>query len=247
MKKIFFVPLATITTLILLSSAMPRAYASLKLTSPAFTHDGLYPVKFTCEGEGISPPLNWKGVPDGTQSLVLIMDHIPQVIPAHKKDSHKKDANLLKESETKNKISSIAHQPRLVEGVRWYWSMFNISSGITTIKSGSSVGILGTNVVNNQQKYAPPCSAGPGKKVYTFHLYALSTFLDTSPSEKLSAASIRQKMQGLILDSDTLSISFERHCKGLERADPKENTHTLAKKEPSIILPLCKKLSAVVI
>lgn len=47
---------------------------TLKLTSTAFTDGGAIPSKYTCEGDDISPPLAWSGVPAGTQSLVLIVD-----------------------------------------------------------------------------------------------------------------------------------------------------------------------------
>ena len=46
----------------------------LKLSSPAFTDGGAIPQKYTCEGEDISPPLAWSGVPAGAKSLVLIVD-----------------------------------------------------------------------------------------------------------------------------------------------------------------------------
>jgi Raf kinase inhibitor-like YbhB/YbcL family protein len=47
---------------------------SFSLTSRAFTHQGEIPVLYTCEGEDVSPPLAWAGIPDGTRSLVLIVD-----------------------------------------------------------------------------------------------------------------------------------------------------------------------------
>lgn len=47
---------------------------SLLLRSPAFEHEGEIPRKYTCEGEDVSPPLEWAGVPEGTRSLVLIME-----------------------------------------------------------------------------------------------------------------------------------------------------------------------------
>lgn len=31
-------------------------------------------VKYTCEGEDLSPPLQWQGVPDNARSLALIVD-----------------------------------------------------------------------------------------------------------------------------------------------------------------------------
>jgi len=46
----------------------------LALTSPAFAPGGEIAAPFTCEGEDVSPTLEWTGVPDGTRSLVLIVD-----------------------------------------------------------------------------------------------------------------------------------------------------------------------------
>lgn len=47
---------------------------SLKIASTAFTQDGEIPAKYTCEGEDISPPLTWSGVPANAKSLALIVD-----------------------------------------------------------------------------------------------------------------------------------------------------------------------------
>jgi Raf kinase inhibitor-like YbhB/YbcL family protein len=44
------------------------------LTSTAFTEGGAIPRKFSCDGENVSPALNWKGAPDDTASLALIVD-----------------------------------------------------------------------------------------------------------------------------------------------------------------------------
>lgn len=47
---------------------------SFRLTSTAFEDGGEIPVRFTCEGEDLSPDLSWSGLPEGTRSLVLIVD-----------------------------------------------------------------------------------------------------------------------------------------------------------------------------
>ncbi len=47
---------------------------SLKLTSSAFAQNGEIPTRYTCEGEDLSPPLAWSGVPANAKSLVLIVD-----------------------------------------------------------------------------------------------------------------------------------------------------------------------------
>jgi hypothetical protein len=46
----------------------------MTLSSTAFAPDGEILRKYTCEGEDVSPPLTWQGVPAGSKSLVLIVD-----------------------------------------------------------------------------------------------------------------------------------------------------------------------------
>lgn len=48
--------------------------AAFRLSSPAFEHDAPLPMRHTADGENISPPLTWEGVPPGTKELVLITD-----------------------------------------------------------------------------------------------------------------------------------------------------------------------------
>jgi len=47
---------------------------AMTLNSPAFQQNDHIPSKYTCEGEDVSPPLTWEGVPNGAKSLVLIID-----------------------------------------------------------------------------------------------------------------------------------------------------------------------------
>src|SRR4051812_9553595 len=42
--------------------------------SPAFQEGRPIPVKHTADGEDVSPPLTWSGVPHGTRSLVLLCE-----------------------------------------------------------------------------------------------------------------------------------------------------------------------------
>src|SRR5688572_14786035 len=46
----------------------------LRLTSDAFEPGGSMPARHTCEGENVSPPLTFGGVPAAAQSLLLIVD-----------------------------------------------------------------------------------------------------------------------------------------------------------------------------
>ena len=46
----------------------------LVVTSPAFVDGGSIPSKYTCDGDNVNPLLNIEGIPEGTESLVLIVD-----------------------------------------------------------------------------------------------------------------------------------------------------------------------------
>jgi Raf kinase inhibitor-like YbhB/YbcL family protein len=47
---------------------------SLSVTSSSFGSSQLIPKKYTCDGEDVNPPLSVGGVPEGTKSLVLVVD-----------------------------------------------------------------------------------------------------------------------------------------------------------------------------
>ena len=96
--------------------------------------------KYTCDGDSVSPPFAWSGVPAGTKSLALTIHHIT---------------------------------PDGAERV------YLVLSGIPADAKGleaaqKAIGTFGSNNVNRRAEYAPPCSQGPGEKVYTATLYALS-------------------------------------------------------------------------
>ena len=44
------------------------------LRSSAFAEGEAIPRRFTCDGEDLSPPLDWDGAPVGTRSFVLLCD-----------------------------------------------------------------------------------------------------------------------------------------------------------------------------
>jgi Raf kinase inhibitor-like YbhB/YbcL family protein len=71
-----FMPL--LCCVVALSSSVEGADAAAKgtmqLTSTAFGEGGLIPVRYTCDGENVSPPLKWSGAPAGAKSFALIVD-----------------------------------------------------------------------------------------------------------------------------------------------------------------------------
>jgi hypothetical protein len=75
------------------------------LTSPAFTHGARVPARHTCEGDDLSPPLQWSQVPEETRSFALIVDDpdapsgtfthwVRFDIPADARELPEGDANL---------------------------------------------------------------------------------------------------------------------------------------------------------
>ena len=47
---------------------------TMTINSPAFPPNGEIPKRYTCDGEDISPALDWSGLPEGAKSMVLIVD-----------------------------------------------------------------------------------------------------------------------------------------------------------------------------
>lgn len=46
---------------------------ALRLTSPAFDNNEQIPVRYTCKGDNVSPPLEFTGIPTSAQSLALVL------------------------------------------------------------------------------------------------------------------------------------------------------------------------------
>ena len=126
----------------------------MKLTSPAFTEEGMIPAQYTCNGADISPPLAWEEVPEDAKSLALIVDDpdapvgtwvhwVLYNLPASTRE--------LKENITKTKI--------LPDGA-----------------------MQGTNDFR-KIGYNGPCPPG-GTHRYFFKLYALDEMVDLNPGAR---------------------------------------------------------------
>jgi hypothetical protein len=46
----------------------------MKLSSPAFADGAVIPMRYTCTGDDVSPPLAWSDTPAGAKSVALIVD-----------------------------------------------------------------------------------------------------------------------------------------------------------------------------
>jgi Raf kinase inhibitor-like YbhB/YbcL family protein len=125
-----------------------RLIRSIQVSSGAFADNGDIPGEFSCEGEGISPSLKWSNLPEGTQSLVLLVTDEDLPTPSFS-------------------LFKIVH-----------WVLYNIPSDVTGLDSGvtgEELSELGIEVGPNwsrETRYYPPCPVS-GRHRYVFRLYAL--------------------------------------------------------------------------
>ena len=152
------------------------ATSDFTLSSSVMGQGTRLPTRFSCDGESLSPPLEWFGAPEGTAGYALAMHHEPG--PG---DSH------------------------------WYWVAFNIPTSTTSLTEGAAnFGTLGTNSVNGAQEYAPPCSQGPGEKLYTFTVYALSATPNLPDPANTDRDTMLAAITDITLAESHFDVIFER-------------------------------------
>lgn len=93
-----------------------------------------------------------------------------------------------------------------------YYLLYNIPSTITSLpENNSTIGLFGINTVNGKNTYTPPCSQGPGAKIYVLTVYALSEqpVISVTPS-KLTMDILTEAMSKITLAKSELSVSYTR-------------------------------------
>jgi Raf kinase inhibitor-like YbhB/YbcL family protein len=124
---------------------------TMSLTSTAFAAGESIPVNYTCDGENVSPPLEWGQPPEGTQSLALIVD-----------DPDAPSGEFVH--------WVIYDLPPTLRG---------LPEGVSTDERPSQGGTNGKNGAN-VMGYTGPCPPS-GAHRYFFRLYAIDYRLDASP------------------------------------------------------------------
>lgn len=153
---------------------------SLKVSSPDFPSNGSIPRRFTCEGEDVSPALEWSGVPQGTKSLALIVD------------------------------DPDAPDPRAPRMTWVHWVLYNLPPDSTGLAGGTSVLPKGTLEGLNDWKrtgYGGPCPP-IGRHRYFFKLYALNKTLPDL--RRPTKAQLEKAMEGSILEKAELVGTYEK-------------------------------------
>ena len=93
-----------------------------------------------------------------------------------------------------------------------YMLVYNIPSSTSSFPANSTgLGIWGINTVNSQQKYTPPCSQGPGAKLYTITVYALSSPpVFAVPASQVTVDLLLSAISGKTLSSSVINVTYTR-------------------------------------
>ena len=93
----------------------------------------------------------------------------------------------------------------------WYWVLFDMAPTVDHLDlNATPPAKVGTNSVNGRIGYTPPCSKGPGAKVYTFTVYALSGRPDLPDPSAVSRPVLLVALNGLILAEAHLEVTYTR-------------------------------------
>ena len=93
-----------------------------------------------------------------------------------------------------------------------YIVLYNIPATTTSLTDNSkSIGTFGINTVDGKPTYTPPCSQGPGAKIYVLTIYALSAQPTiTVPNTQVSMDILLAGMKNKIVDSAVMSVTYTR-------------------------------------
>lgn len=155
---------------------------SMVLTSPAFAPGDNIPVVHTCDGEDISPPLQWSRIPPGTKSLTLIVD------------------------------DPDAPDPAAPRRIWVHWVLYDLPPESDGLPEGVAARNLpaGTRQGANDWKrtgYSGPCPP-IGRHRYVHKLYALDAALPDFG--RPSKAQLEQAMQGHVIERAELVGMYQR-------------------------------------
>jgi Raf kinase inhibitor-like YbhB/YbcL family protein len=155
---------------------------ALSVNSSAFQPFGAIPRKYTCDGDDVSPPLRWSGVPDGAASLALIVE------------------------------DPDAPDPAAPKRIFVHWVLYDMPASADGLPEGVSTQGLprGTREGRNDWKrtgYGGPCPP-VGRHRYFFRLFALDTELGDLRAP--TKADLEATMAGHAIESTELVGTYER-------------------------------------
>ena len=135
---------------------MGFALSDMRLTSPAFDHNGAIARKFTGEGEDVSPALHWTDAPAATKAFAVIC--------------HDPDAPLISANGTYGFV---------------HWVLYNIPATVSELKEGTDAYTAGQNNFGKHGYGGPMPPEGHGEHKYYFWVLALDTETQLEPGLSL--------------------------------------------------------------
>jgi Raf kinase inhibitor-like YbhB/YbcL family protein len=154
----------------------------LSIKSESFRQNEMIPPRFTCDGQDISPPLEWSGIPDEAKSLILIVDDPDAPDPA---------------------------APKMTWV---HWVLYNIpvaARGLEENIPSASLPAGTKEGINDwgRKGYGGPCPP-VGNHRYFFKLYALDTVL--ADLQEPSKVQLEKACEGHILAKAELVGTYQR-------------------------------------
>lgn len=123
----------------------------IQMSSTAFGPGGPIPRRYTCEGENVSPPLTWVGVPTHAKSLALIVD------------------------------DPDAPDPAAPRRTWVHWILYNIPATVTELPEACNPQVFAPPALDGVNDWSSPGYRGPcppiGRHRYFHKLYALDEVL----------------------------------------------------------------------
>lgn len=168
--------------ILILTATLPLESAMAMDLHSEFAPQAEIPTRFTCEGENISPQLRWSGVPDGAQSLVLIVDDPDAPDPA-------------------------APQTTWV-----HWVVYNLPADSTGLPEAATAADLPAPASQGHNGWGKAAYGGPcppiGTHRYFFKLYALDRKLEFAATPDKGA--VVNAMQGHVLEQASLMGRYRK-------------------------------------
>ena len=105
--------------------------------------------------------------------------------------------------------------------IKYNWVLYGLPGATRQLAMNSQgVGTLGVGSNGANVAYQPPCSKGPGQKIYTFTVYALSAAPVLPKGAAVSGAQLARAMSSITLGTATLSLHHTRSNAGSTQAPP---------------------------
>jgi hypothetical protein len=139
-------------------------------------------MRFTCEGSDVSPPLAWSGVPEGTESVALVVD------------------------------DPDAPDPKAPKMTWVHWVLYNLPPTAGALPEAVAPDALPPGTQQGLNDWGRPGYGGPcppiGRHRYFHKLYALDTVL--TGLESPTKAELLKAMEGHVLAETELVGTYQK-------------------------------------